>query len=281
MKPFNFETAVVYNAIIREFVVVGDGDFDKLQCQIEAKKKAWVGDLVDGKAVVAYSVLDDTEELLASVIAAAIGSGYMITRTRLRTLVQTTLIRFSSELESGVELCYPEIKVTASRREREEAWQDFAFFKAVRNFRHWFHGSVVEGLHGIAIEPIDGWAAAEGGPVVAENGAVVEARAGRAVCARNGSTVYAWRDSQVVAQCGSTVFAYSGADVYADAGAVVHAEVGSVVTARSGSTVYAAGGSYSIACSGSTVHAGSGSNVVAYPGSVVIALMGSEVSYIP
>ena len=253
------------DAIVREIVVEGNGDFDKLRARINATKTAWVGDLVNQKAVVAYPVQSETEELLASVIAAAIGSGYMITKTRLRALERLEAL----------------IQIRKCLSEPNDGWYDFALFTGERNFLHLFRSAFGEPLQAIALKPTDEPTAGESGSVVAGNGSAVQARAGSTVCAQAGSIVYAWRDSQVVAQCASTVFAYTGANVCAGSGAEVHAEVGSLVTARSGSTVYADGGSSVIAYCGSTIHAGSGAKIIAYPGSTVIAHMGSEVSYIP
>ncbi len=282
MNKFDFSATQPSPApYIREFVIAGNGDYQGLQAQIEAIRGAWVGDMVDGKAVVAYALRSETEELLASVVAAAIGSGYVIARTRLRALdeqnylVQDSLTRPLMLKERGFQVQVPSGKGVKD-------WQDFVQFLVMRNFQHLFRGPVGVRLQSSIFKPISERVAVEAGSVVfAESGSREQARAGSPVCARGGSTVYAWTDSLVIAECASTVFAYSGSNVYADIGAVVHAEVRSMVTARSGATVYAAGGSYVIACSGSTVHAGSNSNVIAYPGSTVIALMGSNVSYLP
>mgnify|MGYP000131357715 CR=1 FL=1 len=281
MNKFDFSVTQPSPApYIREFAIVGNGDYQVMHARIEAIRGAWVGDLVDGKAVVAYALVSETEELLARVVAAAIGSGYVIARTRLRALdvpdylVQDSLPRPRMLKERGFQ-----VQVASSKSVKD--WQDFVQFLVMRNFQHLFRGPVGGRLQCGIFKSINECVAAEAGSVVfAESGSTEQARAGSPVCARGGSTVYAWTDSLVIAECASTVFAYSGSNVYADRGAVVHAEVRSMVTARSGSTVYADGGSYVIACSGSTVHAGSHSNVVAYPGSTVIPFVGSKITFV-
>lgn len=71
---------------VREFAVNGNGDYETMLAAIKATNQVWLGNLFDQKVVLAYLLKHETDELLASVIAAVKGSGYVITRTRLRKL---------------------------------------------------------------------------------------------------------------------------------------------------------------------------------------------------